>query len=373
MFAPAKVNSPEKNTNKVEAIQLPISSAVEVVAESRRTADIDQASLTVSDLGVGTTGSDISKPVFLSHYRSWEQAIGHQDELTDIFSLGMLLASVACGLDFTDPGELEMFTVNRTNLFGLTPRLNPVLGSTIVHMTELNRHKRAQDLGQMISRLENYREQTVDFGSNVFAKKEFQESPITGKRKYSANPPIFASPYFVRDTPSLRCYCPWGDRPQRACSCAVRSRAPAGAREGSTGRALLSGPTWARCPAGAGMETKSSGRRADHRAIDGVGGRVCATERSAQRAVGLAEEATVRAQIRSDPSQRLGGHTGGSDGMEHGSRLGRGSSSGHGAGCGRGSGSNQTAPGAAAWRPRPQTAAAFAFGGRDPPSPPERG
>ena len=153
MFAPAKVNSPEKNTNKVEAIQLPISSAVEVVAESRRTADLDQASLTVSDLGVGTTGSDISKPVFLPNYRSWEQAIGHHDELTDIFSLGMLLASVACGLDFTDPGELEMFTVNRTNLFGLTPRLNPVLGSTIVHMTELNRHKRAQDLGQMISRL----------------------------------------------------------------------------------------------------------------------------------------------------------------------------------------------------------------------------
>jgi len=183
MFAPAKVNSPEKNTNKVEAIQLPISSAVEVVAESRRTADIDQASLTVSDLGVGTTGSDISKPVFLPNYRSWEQAIGHHDELTDIFSLGMLLASVACGLDFTDPGELEMFTVNRTNLFGLTPRLNPVLGSTIVHMTELNRHKRAQDLGQMISRLENYREQTVDFDTNVFAKKEFQESPITGKRQ----------------------------------------------------------------------------------------------------------------------------------------------------------------------------------------------
>jgi hypothetical protein len=183
MFAPAKVSSPEKNSNKVEAIQLPISSAVEVVAESRRTADIDQASLTVSDLGVGTTASDINKPVFLPHYRSWEQAIGHHDELTDIFSLGMLLASVACGLDFTDPGELEMFTVNRTNLFGLTPRLNPVLGSTIVHMTELNRHKRAQDLGQMISRLENYREQTVDFDTNVFTKKEFQGSPITGKRQ----------------------------------------------------------------------------------------------------------------------------------------------------------------------------------------------
>ena len=183
MFAPAKVNPPEKNTGKLEALQSPVSGAVEVVAESRRVADIDHASLTVSDLGVGATGGGITKPVFLPNYHSWEHAIGHHDELTDIFSLGMLLASVACGLDFTDAGELEMFTVNRTNLFGVNRRLNPVLASVIVHMTELNRHKRAQDLSQMISRLQNYREQTVDFDTNVFTKKEFQESPVTGKRR----------------------------------------------------------------------------------------------------------------------------------------------------------------------------------------------
>ncbi|HMP82887.1 MAG TPA: WGR domain-containing protein [Verrucomicrobiota bacterium] len=182
-FAQAKVNSPEKNSSKVEAIQSPVSSAVEVVAESRRMADIDQGSLTVFDLGVGAAESSITKPVFLPNYRSWELAVGHHDELTDILSLGLLLASVACGLDFTDASELELFTVNRTNLFAISSRLNPVLASTIVHMTELNRHKRAQDLSQMISRLENYREQTVDFDTNVFTKKEFKESPITGKRR----------------------------------------------------------------------------------------------------------------------------------------------------------------------------------------------
>ena len=183
MFAPSKVNSPEKNTSRVEALQSPVSSGVEVVAELRRTADIDQGSLTVSDLGLGTAGSDISKPVFLPNYRSWEHAVGHHDELTDVFSLGLLLGSVACGLDFTDAGELELFTVNRTNLFSINPRLNPVLASVTMHMTEVNRHKRAQDLGQMISRLENYREQTVDFDTNVFTKREFQESPVTGKRR----------------------------------------------------------------------------------------------------------------------------------------------------------------------------------------------
>jgi len=180
-FAPARVASPQKNTSRVEALQTPVSEAVEVVAESRRTADVDAATLTVSDLGVGTAGSEITKPLFLPDYRSWEHAIGHHDELTDIFSLGMLLASVACGLDFTDPRELELFSVHRTNLFSVNNRLNPVLASTIGQMTELNRHKRAPDLAQVISRLENYREQASELDINRI--QGFKESGITGKRR----------------------------------------------------------------------------------------------------------------------------------------------------------------------------------------------
>ncbi len=181
MFAPTQVSSPEKNNSKVEALQSPVSRAMEVVAESRRTTDIDESSLTISDLGVGADAGQITRPVFLSGYRSWEHAIGHHDELTDIFSLGMLLASLACGLDFTDAGELEVFTVNRTNLFGVNRRLNPVVGSVIVQMTELNRHKRAPDLAQMISRLENYREQSTDLDFNRI--DGFKESGLTGKRR----------------------------------------------------------------------------------------------------------------------------------------------------------------------------------------------
>ena len=180
-FAPAKVGPPKKNSGKVEALQSPVSRAVEVVAQSRRTADIDQASLTVSDLGVAAAGSEITRPVFLPQYRSWEHAVGHHDELTDIFSLGLLLASVACGLDFTDPADLEIFTVNRTNLFGVNPRLNPVLASVIVQTTELNRHKRAPDLAQMISRLEHYREQTTDLDFDRV--QGFKESGLIGKRR----------------------------------------------------------------------------------------------------------------------------------------------------------------------------------------------
>src|SRR5262245_52012059 len=86
VFAPAQVSSPEKNSSKVEALQSPVSHAVEVVAESRRTTDIDESSLMISDLGVGGGDGKISKPVYLPGYRSWEHAIGHHDEMTDIFS-----------------------------------------------------------------------------------------------------------------------------------------------------------------------------------------------------------------------------------------------------------------------------------------------
>jgi predicted DNA-binding WGR domain protein len=180
-FAPSSAGLPRKNLARIEALQAPVSRALEVVGESRRTADIDEASLAVSDLSVGATGDGITKPVFLPGYRSWEHAVGHHDELTDIFSLGMLLASIACGLDFTGPDELEIFTSNRVNLFGVNRRLNPVLASVIVQMTELNRHKRAQDLAQMISRLQNYREQPADLD---FSRLQgFKDSGPAGKRR----------------------------------------------------------------------------------------------------------------------------------------------------------------------------------------------
>ncbi|HYG36375.1 MAG TPA: DNA helicase, partial [Clostridia bacterium] len=181
MFAPAKVSSPEKNTSKIESLQAPVSHAIEVVGESRRTANIDEATLEVSDLSVGAADSGITKPVFLPGYRSWEYAVGHHDELTDIFSLGQLLASLACGLDFTDAGDLEIFSVHRANLFGINRRLNPVLASVIVQMTELNRHKRAPDLAQLISRLENYREQPVEIDFDRL--QGFKEAGVSGKRQ----------------------------------------------------------------------------------------------------------------------------------------------------------------------------------------------
>ena len=101
----------------------------------------------------------IEQPVYLPGYRSWELALGQHDELTDIFQLGMLLAALACGLDFDDIDDLRSFASNRENLFVLAPRLHPVLASVIVEMTALNRHDRGTELNGLAARLRTWREQ----------------------------------------------------------------------------------------------------------------------------------------------------------------------------------------------------------------------
>ncbi|HKS38503.1 MAG TPA: AAA domain-containing protein [Verrucomicrobiae bacterium] len=178
-----RLQSVRKNPAGVEKIQAPVSLAMEVMAESRHTSDLDAGSLIVASLDLNRAGEEITKPVYLPGYVSWEQAVGHHDELTDVFSLGLILASLACGLDFTELADLEAFVNNRENLFALNHRLNPVVASVIAQMTELNRHRREQDLRAVIRRLENYRGQTTDYDFDFTRIKGFRESGPTGKRK----------------------------------------------------------------------------------------------------------------------------------------------------------------------------------------------
>lgn len=153
---------PSSNATRIRELQLPASQGVEVIGEMRHESNEDHHLTKVYNLDVATAEDEITKPVFLTSYANWEHAIGHHDALTDIHSLGMLLASLSCGLDFTDRDELERFANTRKNLFSITPRLHPVIAGLIVEMTELHRGKRAQDLPSLIRRLETYRDQPVD-------------------------------------------------------------------------------------------------------------------------------------------------------------------------------------------------------------------
>lgn len=183
-FDPAAAVEPSRDVSRVEAVQASLSHAVDVVGQSRHVSDVDEGSYRITNLEVGDGAAEITRAIFLPGYKSWEHAVDHHDELTDIFSLGMLLASMTCGLDFTDRRDLELFAHSRGNLFALNSRLHPVIASLIGQMTELNRHRRAQDLKELLGQLANYREQPVtDFDTTFRRVEAFKESPLAGKRR----------------------------------------------------------------------------------------------------------------------------------------------------------------------------------------------
>jgi superfamily I DNA and/or RNA helicase/predicted DNA-binding WGR domain protein len=150
---------------KVRSLLAPVSVGLEVIGEHRREAD-DGRLIQTANLDVASASDEIARPVYLPGHVSWEHLVDHHDELTDIFSLGMLLASLSCGLDFTDRTDLELFANSRRNLFALSTRLHPVVAAVIVEMTELHRGKRSQDLLTLIRTLETYRDQPVDADVN---------------------------------------------------------------------------------------------------------------------------------------------------------------------------------------------------------------
>jgi predicted DNA-binding WGR domain protein len=166
--APSAFVPPQRNTHRVESLLTADSHALEIVGKSRQTTDLTDSSHDSVTLDVSTSSENLTHPVFLPGYQSWEHALSHHDPVTDIFSLGLLLASVSCGLDLTRADDVTSFATHRQNLFTINPRIHPVVARVIVQMTELNRHKRAQDLQQMLRSLENYRDQPGDLDlSNI--------------------------------------------------------------------------------------------------------------------------------------------------------------------------------------------------------------
>jgi hypothetical protein len=103
-----------------------------------------------------------TRPVYLPGYTAWELRLAHHDALADILCLGQVLASLSCGLDFTNGEELARFAAHRGNLFELNHRLHPVVAAVIFEMTALVRHDRARDLPSVIRRLETYRDQPLE-------------------------------------------------------------------------------------------------------------------------------------------------------------------------------------------------------------------
>ncbi|GEK21841.1 AAA domain-containing protein [Cellulomonas xylanilytica] len=96
-------------------------------------------------------------------WQRWEHLVGHHDELTDVASLGELFVALVCGLDLAEEDDAAQLQQRRNNLFALAPGLHPVLATVASSMIAPDRRRRAQDLADVIARLESYRDQPEDF------------------------------------------------------------------------------------------------------------------------------------------------------------------------------------------------------------------
>ncbi len=105
---------------------------------------------------------DAASVAYYPDYIAWEQRLDHHDALTDTFVLGMLMATLATGLDFSDTEQLQDFVMSRHDLCALNPRLSPVIAMLIRRMTSLERERRPQDLSSIATALAHYRFQEVE-------------------------------------------------------------------------------------------------------------------------------------------------------------------------------------------------------------------
>jgi len=182
-FEEARRQPLRTSTAALRAVELAAQSSVEIVAEVRRTIEVGEGDGQLEDLAIGRRDAPVTRPVYLPGYLAWEHMVGHHDPLVDIFSLGLILASLACGLDLTEPEDLARFVAGRRNLFGLNPALHPALAQAIYRMTELDRHRRVQDLHALRNNLENYRDQEIDFEVDLARVPGFAEQDRPSKQQ----------------------------------------------------------------------------------------------------------------------------------------------------------------------------------------------
>ena len=167
-FDPTAAAPAHRRTRAVELAQAPISETLEVRRGADRLRDLSGSQAAVDDeppfaSGPVPGGPDAGGPRFVPGWQRWEHLLAHHDELTDIGSLGELLAALCCGLDLSDARDVAALAEHHRDLFALVPSLHPVVAGVVSSMLEPDRHRRSQDLGDVIVRLATYRDQPEDF------------------------------------------------------------------------------------------------------------------------------------------------------------------------------------------------------------------
>ncbi|WEK37017.1 MAG: AAA domain-containing protein [Candidatus Pseudobacter hemicellulosilyticus] len=147
--------------------------------------DLSQHTEEVLNRQVQLNANDaITYPVYLPGYQCYEIKLGHHDALSDIFVLGLVLGSMAMGLDLHEPDALNLFAVYRNQPAGLNPRIHPTVCALVTEMTELDRRKRNPDLQEIIQRLKFYRDYDPQRQADLSLLAAFQVRKPADRRDF---------------------------------------------------------------------------------------------------------------------------------------------------------------------------------------------
>ena len=146
--------------SKVKTLFDPVrSTQFDIVGKTRMEADVDDGSYKIDNREVlFNVNEPLLHPGFIKGYSCFEILLSHHDAQTDIFCLGLVLGSMALGLNLYDEEDLKLFAEYRGNPVQYNQRIHPTISTLIMEMTELDRQKRLSDLYDIIQRLQHYRE-----------------------------------------------------------------------------------------------------------------------------------------------------------------------------------------------------------------------
>jgi predicted DNA-binding WGR domain protein len=126
-------------------------------------------------------GEALSAPKYVVGYAAWDLEVGHHDPITDIHICGLILASLAFGLDFNDPEDLDAFVERRDNLFAINDQVHPTLVSVIRECTQLYREDRPRSLDEVIAKLKNFRQYDPDNYVDLTHTAGFRQQDLSSR------------------------------------------------------------------------------------------------------------------------------------------------------------------------------------------------
>jgi hypothetical protein len=117
-------------------------------------------------------------------YAAWEHQLGHHDAASDIHVLGLVMASLACGMSLADQSSIDRFAAHRERLHELAPRTHPMVLRTIASCASARRAERPADLAEVILRLRERHRIDPHRGTDLSNAPGFRDHDTTTRENW---------------------------------------------------------------------------------------------------------------------------------------------------------------------------------------------